>query len=135
MAGLFASSSMAGETVKIELRQGISLQALAEVKLKEEKGTDSQVGKIIGPGFECRYDIGRFSDPLTSINGAELRDITLAGRVARLMQKGSDNDALHVMEVAESVLGQVNLTLHCISTSESARKAVRDMFMTLQIKS
>ena len=135
MAGLFASSSMAGETVKIELREGISLQAPAGVKLEEEKGTDSQVGIIAGPGFECRYDIGRFSDPLTNIEGAELRDITLAGRAARLMQKGSDHDALHVIDVAQSVLGQVNLTLHCTSTSESVRKDVRAMFMTLQIKS
>lgn len=134
MAGLFATNSMAGAMAKIELPAGIELHAPAGTTLQHQSGTDSQVGKITGPQFECRYDVGLYSDPLTRIADAELSDITVAGRAARLMQKGSDKDAVHVRDVARSVLGKVNLTLHCTSATDPARKHVRAMFRTLQIK-
>lgn len=133
MAGFFASNSAAAETVKIELREGISLRAPSGTTLQQQNGTDSQVGKITGAQFECRYDIGLYADPLIHNADADLSEITLAGRAARVMQKGRDKDALHVIEVARSVLGKVNLTLQCTSASQSARKDVRAMFKTVQI--
>lgn len=121
--------------VEIELRDGISLQAPAGARLQEGNGTDSQVGKIIGPGFECQYDIGLYSNDLKTFAGATLIETLVAGHPARLMQQGDAMDALHIPQVSKTRLGEVKLTLFCKSSSEQARAAVRAMFKTLRITS
>lgn len=134
MAGLFASQGMAGDMGKIELREGITLQAPSGAGLKEGSGIDSQVGKIMGPDFECQFDIGLSANDLTRIEGATLIETRIAGRRARLMKKGADMDAVHVTQVNKTLLGEVTLTMFCKSATETARKDVRAMFKTLHIK-
>ncbi len=133
MAGLVATGSLAGTMAKVELRPGVTLEGPFGIALKEGAGVDSQVGTIIGPEFECTYDIGFAANSLKKIKGASVAETTIDGRVARIIQRGDDTDGLHVVEIRKSVLGNVNMTLMCTSRSEAAREDVRKMFQTLRV--
>lgn len=133
LAGLFASSSVAGDMTKLQLRPGVEFEGPAGSRLVQGAGTDSQIGTIVGPQFECSYDLGLYSNPLTDNANATTSETKLAGRAARLLEDGDSVDGLHVVQVEKSVLGNVNLTLFCKSETAKARQDVRAMFQTLSI--
>ncbi len=133
VASAIFGDSVAAEMVKLKLQPDVVFEAPAGTRLQEKEGLDSVVGTIIGAQFECTYDLGLYSDPLTSYPAASSSDTEIAGRKAKVIAQGDNVDAVHVEKIKESVLGNVGLTLYCTSESEDARQVVRAMFRTLTI--
>jgi hypothetical protein len=112
-----------------------------------ERGTDSDVGRIVGPGFWIGFDFGEYSSDLSEFRaqpGYVERKIMIDGHVASFIsvpnakKHGGYAVGLHVKDFSCSRMviglgcrGWVSLTMVGSADDSEALKAVRRLFGTI----
>jgi hypothetical protein len=122
-----------GDMRDLMIADDIRLTVPEKTVLESGQGTDSTVGTIRGPGFECNYDLGLYSNSLKDIKDATVKTIDVSGRTARLVQAPPDFDGLYIPETTRTALGPLRLSITCKSADEPTRQTVVKLLRSVKI--